>query len=405
MDTTTDSIFIKDTDGKYLLANAATGRTVGKPLAEIIGKTDADLFPPESAERIHVVDNQVITLKKPLMEEEKLETTAGETYWLANKSPYLDEHGNIIGIIGISRDITVIKDAEKEKEKLQAQLRQSQKMESIGTLAGGIAHDFNNMLGIILGNAELALYDVPERNPARHNLNEVIKASHRAKEVVRQLLSFSRKSEISKKPVRIGHLIRESLKLMRASLPATIDIQQEIPDDLAAISADATQIHQIVINLCANASQAMDEEGGTLDIRMKNVYIDKTDLAQYRDIRPGGYVSLSIRDSGHGIPPKIRERIFDPVFYHQRCRKRDGNGIGGGSRNCEKITTALFPFTANPDAAPVSGFCCRPLKYRNPRIPKSPLLCRRDQGKFFLSTMNTPWRIWANRCWNGSDMR
>ena len=327
MNNTTDAIFIKDLQRRYILVNTATSNAIGKPVAEIVGKKDNELFPPESEKIIHEVDSEVLGSGKQILKEEKLETTYGETYWLANKGPYLDEEGKILGLIGISRDITTIKKAEMEKEKLQSQLRQSQKMESIGTLAGGIAHDFNNILGIILGNTELAIDDIPEWNPAKHNLEEVVKASLRAKDVIRQLLSFSRKSESTRKPIQIASVIKDSFHLIRSSLPMTIEIRCDIPDDNSTVLADPTQIHQVIINLCTNAAHAMEMDGGILEIRLRNLILDKGEALQYKDINPGSFVSISVSDTGHGISPEIKERIFDPYFTTKDIGKGTGMGL------------------------------------------------------------------------------
>ena len=173
------------------------------------------------------------------------------------ESPIKDENGKVILIAGAARDITARRRAEEEKEKLEARLRQSQKIEALGTMAGGIAHDFNNILSIILGNAEMAIRDVHELHPAKESLDEVHKACLRAKDVVRQILSFSRMSEIQLRPLDTGSTVRESLKLIRSSLPSNIEIQQNFDEDIWPISGDATQINQILINLSTNAADAI----------------------------------------------------------------------------------------------------------------------------------------------------
>ncbi|MCP3889108.1 MAG: hypothetical protein GY702_09590, partial [Desulfobulbaceae bacterium] len=180
----------------------------------------------------------------------------------ATMFPVLNPKGELTHVVLNCIDTTKRKNAEAEKQKLEQQLRQSHKMEAIGTLAGGIAHDFNNMLSIMLGNTELALDDTPEWNPAHDSLQEIKTAGHRAKEVVRQLLSFSRKTELHQVPQNLGQLIREVVKLLRSSIPSTIQIIETITKDNLFIFADATQIHQVVINLCTNAAHAMMEKGG-----------------------------------------------------------------------------------------------------------------------------------------------
>ena len=227
----------------------------------------------------------------------------------------------------VFQDITERKRAEAERERLLNQLAQAQKMNAIGTLAGGIAHDFNNILGIILGNTELAMDDVPEWNPARNNLDEVRKACLRAKDVVRQILTFSRKSEMEQKPINIAPVVTETLKLLRASIPTSVDIRQNIANDIHDILGDPTQIHQIMINLCTNAAHAMEDEGGILEVTLKNTEIDEDTASRYPELNPGPYVQLRVSDTGEGISHEVIERIFDPYFTTKDVGKGTGLGL------------------------------------------------------------------------------
>ncbi len=219
------------------------------------------------------------------------------------------------------------KRAEEERAKFEAQLRQAHKMEAIGTLAGGIAHDFNNILGIIMGNTDLSLADVPEWNPAHGNLKEVQKACLRARDVVRQLLSFSRKSEQQKTPTKIAPIIKETSKLLRSSIPSNIDIRYNIPEDQGTIMSDPTQIHQVVLNLCTNAADAMTGQEGVLEITLDPVTLDEDAAVPYEDLDPGPYVRLSVSDTGHGISPAETARIFDPYFTTKEVGKGTGLGL------------------------------------------------------------------------------
>jgi PAS domain S-box-containing protein len=223
-------------------------------------------------------------------------------------------------------DLTEPRLAEKEKEKLEARLRQAHKMEAIGTLAGGIAHDFNNILGIILGNTELALDDVPEWNPAQQNLKEVRDACMRAKDLVRQILAFTRKTEQGLKAVRVGPLVEEALRLLRASIPTTIEIRHNIAAESDTVMADGTQIHQVLMNLCTNAAQAMKETGGVLEIALVDEGLSEDDVWKYESLTPGRYVRLTVSDTGPGIDPNVLDRIFDPYF----TTKGIGEGTGMG---------------------------------------------------------------------------
>ncbi len=238
-----------------------------------------------------------------------------------------DDSGAPLKVMGLVQDITAQKKAEKAMINLERQLRQSQKMESIGTLAGGIAHDFNNMLGIILGNAELAMDDVPEWNPARQNLDEVRKACMRAKEVVRQILAFSRKSETEQKTFNMASVVAESLKLLRASIPTSIDIRHNVSGDTAEILGDPTQIHQVMINLCTNAAHAMENEGGVLEVALENTELYEDTASPYPELHPGPHVQLVVSDTGAGISPEAIDRVFDPYFTTKEVGKGTGLGL------------------------------------------------------------------------------
>ena len=225
-----------------------------------------------------------------------------------------DEAGKPLHVVIMAANITEIKMAEENRQRLEAQLRQAQKMEAIGTLAGGIAHDFNNILGAIIGYSEMAIYDTEKTSLARHNMEQVLKAGHRAKDLVKQILAFSRKSEQDKKIILITPIIKEVLMLLRASLPTTIEIHQHIEPSLGAIFADPTQIHQVMMNLCANSAHAMENTGGTLQVSASNITLDLEKASQFQNLSPGQYVALVVKDSGHGMDSVTLERIFDPYF-------------------------------------------------------------------------------------------
>jgi signal transduction histidine kinase/ActR/RegA family two-component response regulator len=226
----------------------------------------------------------------------------------------------------LQREIAEHKRAEEEKKKLKTQVQRSQRMEAIGTLAGGIAHDFNNILTAVIGYAELLRYDLPEDSKAQANLEEIFKAAIRAKELVQQILTFSRQGEQEKKPLQVGTVIKEALKLLRASLPTTIEIRQNLESKSDTVLGNPTQIYQVLMNLCTNAAHAMREEGGVLEVTVTDVDLHMDDAAQNPDLNPGAYVKLTVRDTGSGIEPGIMERIFDPYF----STKEAGQGTGMG---------------------------------------------------------------------------
>jgi len=216
--------------------------------------------------------------------------------------------------------------ADEALQQLESQLQRAERMEAIGTLAGGIAHDFNNILGAIMGYTELARMDMPETSRAAAKLDEVLKAGTRAKELVRQILTFSRQTKKEAKPLEVSLVVKEALKLLRASIPTTIEIRKKIATGPNIVMADPTQIHQIVMNLCTNAAQAMQETGGILTIELTGVEIDIATAHQYVGLEPGPYVRISISDTGKGMDPQVRERIFDPFF----TTKDPGKGTGLG---------------------------------------------------------------------------
>ncbi|MCU0562979.1 MAG: GAF domain-containing protein [Desulfobacterales bacterium] len=228
------------------------------------------------------------------------------------------------GVTFTALDITAGKQAEQERVHLEDRLRQAQKMEAIGTLAGGIAHDFNNILAAIIGFAELARIVSDGNAEVRDHIDEVLKASFRARDLVRQILTFSRRTESEYAPVDVHLIVREALKLLRATLPSTIELRHA-GGRPGRVLGDPTQIHQIVMNLCTNAYQAMPQ-GGTLEVTLEQACIDESHAAELRPLEPGPCLKLSVRDTGHGIDPAIMHRIFDPYFSTKD--KTKGTGLG-----------------------------------------------------------------------------
>ena len=238
-----------------------------------------------------------------------------------------DRSGKPIMVQGAIYDVTDRKRAEEEKSKLEAKLQQVHKMEALGTLAGGIAHEFNNILWIIIGNTELALYEIPKKHTSRQTLEEILKACLHAEAVVKQILTFSRQAEVEKRPLQIGQVVEEGLDLLRASLPTTIEISRKIECPSGTIIADSTQIHQVLINLCTNAAHAMREKGGVLEVGVVALELDADTVAQYPDLTPGSYLTLSVSDMGKGMDNKIIDRIFEPYFTTKGSAEVTGMGL------------------------------------------------------------------------------
>ncbi len=237
------------------------------------------------------------------------------------------ENGQTVAIVGSLTDITQRKKAEKEGEDLRVKLFQAAKMEAVGTLAGGIAHDFNNILGIILGNADLTLMDLPKDSPARRQINKIQTACLRAKEVVLQLLSFSRQTDLEKYPVDPAKLMEETITLLRASMPPAITIQCRYMAPMVQIKANPAQIQQAVINLCTNAGHAMESDGGTLTICLGMVDAKTAGFPGIEKYQTDRVVRITIEDTGTGIDPAIQDRIFEPYFTTKGVGKGTGMGL------------------------------------------------------------------------------
>ena len=224
-------------------------------------------------------------------------------------------------------DLTERKQAEEKRAALETQLRQIHKMEAVGTLAGGIAHDFNNILAAILGYAEMAMDDTPDHSRAKFQIEQVLKAGNRAKELVKHILSFSRKETQERVPVQIHQIAKDALKFLRASTPTTIEIKQNIDPQCGNILADPTEIHQVLMNLCTNAAQAMDENGGVLEVGLTSVQLSAEDPVKDSNLKPVYYVQFTVNDNGIGINQQNIDKIFDPYFTTKEVGKGSGMGL------------------------------------------------------------------------------
>jgi PAS domain S-box-containing protein len=313
-----DVIYATDAQGVFTYLSPAVEAQSGYTPAELIGHTFADYVYQEDRPRIL---NQFEKLLTGHLEpsEYRMVTKAGAIRWIRSSSRCIYHGDQVVGVQGAYIDIT-------EKRGLEEQLRQAHKMEALGTLAGGIAHDFNNILGIILGNAELALLNNPDGQPTRQLLEQIHQACMRAQTLVRQILSFSRKTPQELQLCHLGPIVQESLALLRTLIPTTIELRLDITATADVVLADPAQIHQVMINLVMNALQAMEDAGGVLEVSLVDLVLDEI-AAQHHELKPGSYVQLTVRDTGGGIAPAIMGRIFDPYFTTKEVGKGTGMGL------------------------------------------------------------------------------
>ncbi len=318
IDQASECIAITNSDASIEYINQAVKRItglephmcIGRPLTDVLGL------------------NQAVPLDATLPFLKAARTWSGRCKKKGMDGSVLDLSVAISPVKGpsykIEHFVAIIGDITRECQ-MEHQLLQSQKMEAIGTLAGGIAHDFNNILSAIIGYTELTVDVVGEKSIAHENLGEVLKAGRRAKELVHQILAFSRQTIPECKPISLKQVIEEAGKLLRSSLPATIEIRQRLHSN-SLVMADATRMHQVVMNLCTNAAYAMRENGGLLELTLQDKAIDGEQAAPYPEIQPGPYLKLSVRDTGIGIPQDIMDHIFDPFFTTKA--KDEGTGMG-----------------------------------------------------------------------------
>jgi PAS domain S-box-containing protein len=312
-------IYTLDENGQVTYISPSIESKSGYSSQEIIGRSMGEFFHHEDIPLLMEQFPKILSGQSG-SNEYRLVAKSGESYWIRASSRPLYEADRIVGLRGVLMDIS-------ESKRLQAQLLQSHKMESIGTLAGGIAHDFNNLLYMILGNAELALDDIPEENPMHANIEEIKTASLMAAEIVGKLLKFSRNTEQKLKPIDAVTVIKDALDFLRSTLPATIEIRKHLPDTDITIFSDPIQINQVLMNIFTNASQAMEETGGLLEINVENEFLTQDAVRNYPDLITGHYLKIMVSDTGIGIDSGIIDRIFDPYFTTKAVGKGSGMGL------------------------------------------------------------------------------
>ena len=323
-----EGFFETDLKGRLTFFNHCICNMLGYEKEELLGRHCRRYTTMATFRDVYDVFNKVYRTGTPLEIRhcEILRKTGEKKSFELSIYLVKDQIGQPIGFRGVARDISERLKAEEERKNLESQLMRSQKMEALGTLAGGIAHDFNNVLTAVIGYTELVVGEHTDGSRPHKNLNEVIKAAFRARDLVNQILTFSRQTEQELKPVMIGPIVKETLTFLKATIPPSIEIRKNIDTKSDIVFSDPTQIHQVVMNLCTNAAHAMWDKGGVLDVSLKTRELDSMHPSHYPDLSPGRYLKLSLKDTGHGMDQDTQDRIFDPYF----TTKEKGKGTGLG---------------------------------------------------------------------------
>ncbi|HEY7495164.1 MAG TPA: ATP-binding protein [Candidatus Tectomicrobia bacterium] len=325
-----DAVYVVDQEGHMVFANAALERLTGYSKTELLGQPSIILYTPDVVPEVLQRRREALSGEYvPPYTQTQFRHKNGQCVPVEISAATLFQAGRTVGRVIVARDMT-------ERLHLETQLRRAQKMEAMGALAGEIAHDFNNILTAMLGYTELTLGDISPGSRAWRNLQEVWIAGQRAKALVQQILTCSRQTEPERQPLQLHLLVREVLKLLRAALPTTIEIRQELDENAGMVLADSTQIHQVLMNLCTNAGHAMQQTGGVLTICLSAYQVAADTAPPYPDMAPGPYLRLTVQDTGHGMTPEILERIFEPFF----TTKSVGEGTGMGLAVVHGIVTS-----------------------------------------------------------------
>jgi two-component system, cell cycle sensor histidine kinase and response regulator CckA len=324
IEATPDAIFVKDLEGRYIVVNEAFARFINKPAADIVGKNDFELYPEVDARAFVEADKQVLASGRAQTFEGIATGEEGPQTYLVTKGVYRDKDGRILGVYGISHDITELKHAHETLEQTREALFRSQKMEAVGQLTGGIAHDFNNILAIILGNVELLRAHFPGDAYAGEIIDTVLRATLHGKDLTGHLLAFSRRRLLNPQPVDVSALVASIVRLLGRTLGATMRLRIDTSGGAGVAFVDPAALEAAVLNVALNARDAMPE-GGSLTIRTSTIEATVTPMNE-DDLKPGSYVLLAIEDTGSGMSPEVVARAFEPFF----TTKTGGRGTGLG---------------------------------------------------------------------------
>ena len=319
-------ILLSFPDGRITEVNKACGTVFGYTREEVIGRTTADLgIWADPADRAHYIGRLQAEGSLHAVDT-RMRVKGGAVINVLYNASVITLGGRPCLLSSVI-DITAQKQTEAALRQSEAALRQAQKMESLGTLAGGIAHDFNNILTGILGHTQLAMGDLPRQHPVQSTLQGIMQSGARARDLVQQILTFSRKTESERLPVKLPLVLMETLGLLRSTLPAMVRIDHAIDPACPPVLADGSEIHQVILNLCTNAWHALPETGGVIDIRLAPRLLDAAESARHPPLRPGPCVVLTVRDNGHGMDAATLERIYEPFFTTKAAGKGTGLGL------------------------------------------------------------------------------
>ncbi len=322
-----DLVWLKNPEGVYLACNRAFERFFGAKEAAILGKTDYDFVAKDLADFFRQKDREAMEAGAPRVNEEWVTMAdTGERVLLETlKTPMRDASGTMVGVLGIGRDITAQDSHSRERARLEAQLHQAQKMETMGRFAGGVAHDYNNMLGVILANADLALYQMAEDRPERKYLGDIVKAARHSAELTEQMLAFARRQPVHPEAVDLNETVASMLGVLGGLVGDRIELAWRPGPELWPAKVDPTQLRQVVTNLVVNARDAIQTQG-RIELETRNEVLAAGDGAAWDGAEPGEYVAIQVRDTGCGMAPELVDHIFEPFF----TTKGKGKGTGLG---------------------------------------------------------------------------